>query len=101
MCGIASPVIEPYYSVHPMKSFLIVYDTRAGTLLNMRVFEAGRDDEALRERFREEVAKNANDDVEIVVLRAASEDAIRQSHARYFSSSSELLSSTGASLRAG
>jgi hypothetical protein len=84
-----------------MKSFLIVYDTRSGTLLDMRVFDAGRDDEALQERFREEIAKNANEDVEIVVLRAASEDAIRQSHARYFASSSELLTSAGASLRAG
>lgn len=84
-----------------MKSFLIVYDTRSGTLIEMRVFEAGQDDEALQQRFQEELAKNLSDDVEIVVLRASSEDAIRESHARYFASSSELLSSTGDALRKG
>ena len=84
-----------------MKSFLIIYDTRRGALLDMRELEAGRDDEALEARFREEIAKNADEDVEIVVLRAASESAIRQSHARYFASSKELLNETGRELRRG
>jgi hypothetical protein len=84
-----------------MKSFLIVYNTRTGTLLSKREFEAGQDDEALHQRFREELSEHEGDDIDIVVLRATSEKAIRESHARYFVSSKELLESAGEVVRPG
>lgn len=76
-----------------MKSFLIVYDRRAGELREFRVFDAHESAEALQERFRQELNYGSDSGIEVVVLRATSEDAIKETHNRYFASGQELLHS--------
>lgn len=71
-----------------MKHFLVVFDRRQGRVLREEPFDdAG---EALKERFRTERLYAASDDVEVVVLSAASKDALRRTHARYFLTISEI-----------
>lgn len=63
-----------------MHHYLMVYDRSEGRVLRMDRFTDAR--AALRERFNEE--NRQPKDVEVVVLSAASEDALRRTHARYF-----------------
>jgi len=79
--------------VQGVAHFLIVFDRAHGRLLREEVFEDNRD--ALQERFRAERLHRA-DDVEVVVLTADSEEALRRTHARYFNSLSELAARRGA-----
>jgi len=69
-----------------VKYFVIVYDRGAGRLLRLEPFE-GRE-AALEERFRQE---RLQPDAEVVLLAARSEDALRRTHGRYFTSVDELL----------
>jgi hypothetical protein len=66
-----------------MKQYLLVYRQSTGTLLELR--ELGEDvHAALKERFAVEHEWRDDRDVEVVVLSAASRDALMQTHARYF-----------------
>jgi hypothetical protein len=70
-----------------VKYFLLVYDRRRGKLLEEREFADSTI--ALRARFALE-RETDNKDIEIVVLGAESAAVIRQTHARYFQTISEL-----------
>ncbi|WP_062345607.1 hypothetical protein [Herbidospora yilanensis] len=76
-----------------MNHYLLVYDRRKGKLLRTQKFTDGR--EAIRNRFAAERDHVGDKDIEVVVLGARSFDALRQTHARYFSSVKDLASSFG------
>jgi hypothetical protein len=69
--------------------FLLVYDQKASRLLELREFASTRD--AHRERRARELANLRDRNVEVVVLTADSEEALRRTHGRYFSSAGELI----------
>jgi len=68
-----------------MSYFLLVYDRRAGRLLEAKSFSSKRSADALRERFALESEGKQEDNIEIVVLGAESLSALKRTHARYFS----------------
>lgn len=74
-----------------MKSFLLVYDRVAGTLLECLEFDADQRDEALRQRFEREVQYRTDHNIEVVVLGAESKDVLERTHGRYFKTVAELL----------
>jgi hypothetical protein len=69
-----------------MKYYVVVYDRDAGRLEQLARFTTPAD--ALRARFRLE---RSRPDAEIVVLAARSDNALRRTHGRYFSSPGQLL----------
>ncbi|HWL35446.1 MAG TPA: hypothetical protein VNQ77_04570 [Frankiaceae bacterium] len=73
-----------------MQHFLLVYDRRAGKILREDVFDDGK--VALTERFRVERLHRGDPNIEVVVLGAASRQALYRTHARYFLTLRELLS---------
>jgi hypothetical protein len=68
--------------------FLIVFDRRQGRVLREEPYDDHRD--ALDERFRIEKQHKGDPDIEVVVLSAASAEALRHTHARYFMTLSEI-----------
>lgn len=74
-----------------MKYFLIVYNTERAELMDFKVFSSEEAAQALAERFRREMQNAAESAVEVVLLRAESENSIRESHGRYFTSLSDLM----------
>jgi hypothetical protein len=68
--------------------FLLIYDRAGGRLVRQERF--GSASEALQARFAAEDERGIQPDVEIVVISAASEAALRESHGRYFLTSEEL-----------
>jgi hypothetical protein len=64
------------------KHFLVVFDRAEGRLLRLEEFPDRA--VALKERFASERLHRNAPTVEVVVLTANSEDALRRSHARYF-----------------
>jgi hypothetical protein len=62
--------------------FLIVYKRSKGHLSRLQSFDTPEG--AMRARFAEERAHRNDPDCEIVVIHAASKDALRRSHSRYF-----------------
>lgn len=68
--------------------FLLVFDRRHGRLIG-DVEEFSDADEAVRARFRHESA-HPGDDIEVVVLGAASREALENTHSRYFGPGREL-----------
>jgi hypothetical protein len=73
-----------------MKHFLLVFDRSEGRLLSL-VEHAKRAD-ALQARFDTEKQHRQDPSIEVVVLTAASEDALRRTHARYFEDVREMAS---------
>ena len=71
-----------------MAHFLVVFDRPKGTVLREDEYADVAD--ALKERFRTEKLYRANPDIEVVVLSAASREALRRTHARYFMTVSEI-----------
>jgi hypothetical protein len=71
-----------------MRHFLLVYDRRRGALLETRPFDDR--DAAFHARFEAERAHRTNPTIEVVVLSADSEEALRRTHARYFETVSEM-----------
>ncbi len=83
-----------------MNSFLLVYDQKLGELIRpIAAFNESEGDAALRRRFELEREYRGQKDVEIVVLGAESEAAIRKTHGRYFKTVSELLEDMQSTLR--
>jgi len=72
-----------------MAAFLLVYDRGTGTFVRKTRFDGSN--EALRARFDAEAEFAATPNIEIVVLEAESEDALRRTHGRYFLSLDELV----------
>lgn len=73
-----------------MKSFLLVYDRRAGKLLLDREFSESERDEALRQRFELEHQYRTDPNIEVVVVTAASREVVEHTHGRYFKTIEEL-----------
>jgi hypothetical protein len=73
-----------------MRYYLVVYDRSTGTILELKEFEEGSRAEALKQRFARELEEVANSDIEVVVLGAASRNALVHTHSRYFKSLREL-----------
>jgi hypothetical protein len=71
-----------------MRHYLLIYDRHAGQIIRHREFPATRP--ALAARFEAEREFRGDPDVEIVVLGAASWDALKTTHSRYFQSVQEL-----------
>ena len=71
--------------------FLIEYDRRRGRLLAVKPFDESDRGAAEEERLALEIALNSiGIRHEVVLLEAASEQALRQTHRRYFEAISEL-----------
>ncbi len=73
-----------------MSYFLVVYNQLSGQLLELTRYEAGKRDEALGARFARELMERDHRHIEVVLLGAASEDALRRTHARYFHTAAEI-----------
>lgn len=80
-----------------MNYFLIVYDTAAGEILELKRFGELQRALALSKRFSRELAEREKRNIEVVLLSAESEDELRRTHSRYFESSAELAESIGKS----
>lgn len=72
-----------------MPYFLLVYDQHSGDL-ELTEYPAEARDEALRARFAREAVELRRPHIEVVVLSAASEEALRRTHARYFQTAAEI-----------
>ena len=76
-----------------MNSYVLVYSRSRGELLReIEVFDSDHPDEAMDRRFALEREYPGE---EVVVLGAESEDAIRQTHGRYFYTVEQLLDRLG------
>lgn len=76
-----------------MKYFLIVYETQSGQVQELTVFDDSAG--ALEARLEREKEHAAESTIEVALLRAESEEALHESHARYFSSLGSWLSGSG------
>jgi hypothetical protein len=74
-----------------MKLFLLIYDRKRGVLVETREYPGEQRKEALRARFEAEDAHRGDEDLEVVLLGAASFADIQKTHSRYFRSATELL----------
>lgn len=77
-----------------MKYFVLVYNRRPGVAKIERVFSSAHRRDALRYRFQLEAARRDETDIEIVVLGAETEEDLRTTHARYFTTAVDLLERT-------
>lgn len=73
-----------------MPYFLLVYDQHAGRLLQLTRYETDDRDRALSARFAREVVERDRSHIEVVLLGAESEEALRRTHARYFQTAAEI-----------
>jgi hypothetical protein len=65
--------------------FLIEYDRLSGHIVSMRSFRSELRHDAERERLKLELQLLSRGEIrEIVLLEAASEEAVRKTHRRYF-----------------
>ena len=71
-----------------MKIFLILYDRAAGRVVDIQEFASEMRHAAEREQGRLEREKPG---IEVVLLQAADERAIRVTHGRYFADVADLL----------
>lgn len=71
-----------------MNHYLVVFDRRMGEIVRSLEFSDAR--QALDARFQAELEYRANQDVEVVVLGAASWEALAKTHTRYFKNVREL-----------
>ena len=71
--------------------FLIEYDRSKGEVITLKTFSASERQDANKARLEMEVDLNRRGiEREVVLLEAASEDAIRRTHRRYFENLSDL-----------
>jgi hypothetical protein len=72
--------------------FLIEYDRDKGQMVTFRTFEDSERESAENSRLELELDLNRRGvEHEVVILEAASEDAVRRTHRRYFETLEELL----------
>jgi hypothetical protein len=79
--------------VPAMNFYVLIYDQATGRLRDIENYGADRAADALSRRFELDRAYAAESGVEIVLLSAESEAALQRTHARYFRSVDELVSS--------
>ncbi|MFI7333261.1 hypothetical protein [Micromonospora aurantiaca (nom. illeg.)] len=80
-----------------MKHYLMVFDRRSGSIV--RFLEFSQAGEALTARFEAELEYSDNRDIEVVVLGASSDAALRRTHGRYFQGAREMAGSALGRLR--
>jgi hypothetical protein len=73
-----------------MKYFLLVYDQQVGRVESVEEFPTLSGPAALARRFELEVEYRARPSIEVVLLGAASKDALIRTHGRYFKTAREL-----------
>jgi hypothetical protein len=73
-----------------MRQFLLVYRRSSGTLLTIEDLGPVEPAAAMQKRFAVERGYRRDPDVEVVLLSAASRDALLRTHSRYFRTSGEL-----------
>jgi hypothetical protein len=72
--------------------FLVEYDRSRGELSSLKLFGDSERDAAENERLLRELLLHENGiDREIVLLQAASEDALKETHRRYFADIATLV----------
>ncbi len=72
--------------------FLIEYNRSRGEIVTFKTFEDANKDEAANIRFERELVLNrAGIEHEVVLLDAASEEALRRTHRRYFEDLNQLV----------
>jgi hypothetical protein len=77
-----------------MMIFLIEYDRPRGEIVTFKTFDASERRNAEDSRLELELELNRlGTEREIVILEAASEEALRRTHRRYFESLAELVNS--------
>jgi len=81
-----------------MRYFLLVYDRAAGELRELREYDSAGANEAMADRFARERRYRADPNIEVVVIGSASRHALRRTHGRYFSRSTQGLVDDLASL---
>jgi hypothetical protein len=72
-----------------MKYYVIVFDRDQREIVNLEEFNESR--EALKARFKREI-DNPGSTLEIVVLGAENEEALKRTHSRYFGDIQEFTS---------
>jgi hypothetical protein len=76
----------------PARIFLIEYDRPSGLIRSMRAFDDSAREDAQNARLDLELALNRlGVEREVVLLQAPSEDALRQTHRRYFENLHQLI----------
>lgn len=76
-----------------MNHFLLIFERATGRL-KVQAFSGPRAGQtALRARFAAEAQFAGQDDIELVVIQAESENEIRKTHSRYFQSATQLTQS--------
>ena len=79
--------------------FLIEYDRPAGRIVKFKTFEDSARSEAENSRLEIELALNRTRvDHEVILLQAMSEQALRQTHRRYFETPRHIVTSTSDSI---
>jgi hypothetical protein len=72
--------------------FLIEYDRNRGEIVSFRKFDDSEQQDAEEARLEMELELNRlGTEREVVILEAASEEALRRTHRRYFENLSELV----------
>jgi hypothetical protein len=71
--------------------YLVVFDRAKGKIIRHQSYR--NRDEALGARFEEERKHRRDSEIEVVVLGAASWDALRHTHGRYFKRFDQLAAS--------
>ena len=72
--------------------FLIEYDRNRGNIVTIRKFDNSEQGKAEESRLRMELKLNRlGTEREVVLLEAASEEALRRTHRRYFEDLTELV----------
>jgi len=72
--------------------FLLEYDPPAGRLITLKPFDDSERSRAHEERLAKELELNRSGlQHEVLLLEAASEERIRETHSRYFQTSAELV----------
>ena len=75
-----------------MTHFLVVYDLSAGRVVSLEAFSDAERGQALEKRFALERIHADDPNLEVIVLSAASLDALKATHGRYFKDVQELAS---------
>lgn len=74
-----------------MRYFLLVFDRDAGSIVELREYDAADRRAALEDRFARERDLQADQNIEIVVLGARSLEDLQRTHSRYFNSAREIV----------
>ena len=75
-----------------MNHYLIVFDRARGEIVRSEQYETRS--ESLRARFDAEREFRSNDNIEVVVLGARSQEDLSRTHSRYFTGLSQLIRAT-------